>query len=944
MSQIGISPTDTACNGFIRGDPMFNLQFKKTVASFATCAAIAGALLGPGAVYAQERAMLEEITVTAQRREQSLKDVPISVQAFDGREVTRQGIISLSELSAFSPGLIVKDWSEEQGLILRGAGTQSKNLGVEQGVPTFIDGVHFGRGSQVRNSYLDLERIEVLKGPQPVFFGQNAAAGALNITTRKPTPEWEGNLSADVGNFGKTSVEGAVGGPITETFGIRVAAKYYELEGFMTDYYTGKKFPERESKTARMTLQWTPTDNFQSTLKVDWAENDLGPRVWPLVLDKYYEDPELNHPERTTIIGISATGAAGAVERGLRVGQFSDVGWVYTGPFVNPYDEVVASGIPLTEASGVADGLVLDWTKCFADGGLMIMDGGFTPYTADGIAGPEDPVVEVESRGRQPVRPSQFESCNMADESASTPWHSILDLNYTLANGVEIESKTAYSKHRFHNTPHNSGGGAFAANPRSRGEDLDQWSTELRFTSEAGGAIEWMAGMYFQNNKLDAWSDSYRANGRRSLRSQRTSEESDWRSVFATVTFNFLGDKASLDLGGRYTGISKKAEGSNNHAEWFVIDRVEAGGDGSIVRIPAGFDIRGSSTRAQISRAILEQHPGIANGSIVGRSNMSRICTDLYGEQLNSRFISENSRCANVSATISDDSFDPQVVFRYRTSDDVSWYVKYATSFKSGAFDNGVSEVARFEDTFTFGPEEYEIWEVGMRGNFMDGRLSAEATLFTTDMTGVQVSFIDRVLDRNITKNIAEQSSDGLELGLRFAASDRITLSAYAAFLDATIDKFEDAVCTEDERVTGNCREEDGPDGPAGTTDRSGADARNAPDWQLTASMQWELPTIISGLRHDLDITFLASDDYVTDRSFSRVIDMPSYEDLNVSYEIGPEAGRWSLLLYGRNLLEPTPRYNGDFDIAGDGVIGSEAQIGTTNFATYGARFTLNFD
>jgi outer membrane receptor protein involved in Fe transport len=180
---------------------MFNLQFKKTVASFATCAAIAGALLSPGAVYAQERAMLEEITVTAQRREQSLKDVPIS------------------ELSAFSPGLIVKDWSEEQGLILRGAGTQSKNLGVEQGVPTFIDGVHFGRGSQVRNSYLDLERIEVLKGPQPVFFGQNAAAGALNITTRKPTPEWEGNLSADVGNFGKTSVEGAVGGPITETFG-----------------------------------------------------------------------------------------------------------------------------------------------------------------------------------------------------------------------------------------------------------------------------------------------------------------------------------------------------------------------------------------------------------------------------------------------------------------------------------------------------------------------------------------------------------------------------------------------------------------------------------------------------------------------------------------------------------------------------------------------------
>ena len=435
-----------------------------------------------------------------------------------------------------------------------------------------------------------------------------------------------------------------------------------------------------------------------------------------------------------------------------------------------------------------------------------------------------------------------------------------------------------------------------------------------------------------------------------SLRAQRTSEESDWRSVFATVTFNFWDDKASLDLGGRYTGISKKAGGSNQHAEWFVIDRVEAGGDGSIVRVPSGFDIRGGSTRAQISRALLAAHPGIANGSIVGRSNMSSICTDLYGETLNSGFIDENSRCASVESTIEDDSFDPQVVFRYRSSEDISWYAKYATSFKSGAFDNGVSEVARFADTFTFGPEEYETVEIGMRGTFMDGRMSAEATLFTTDMTGVQVSFIDRVLDRNVTKNIAEQSSDGLELGLRFAASDRITLSAYASFLDATIDKFEDAVCTEDERVTGNCRTEQdsidlvGDDSLEGTTDRSGADARNAPDWQLTASMQWELPTIISGWRSDLDVTFLASDDYVTDRSFSRVIDMPSYEDLNVSYEVGPEEGRWSLLVYGRNLLEPTPRYNADFDIAGDGVIGSEAQIGTTNFATYGARFTINFD
>jgi iron complex outermembrane receptor protein len=280
----------------------------------------------------------------------------------------------------------------------------------------------------------------------------------------------------------------------------------------------------------------------------------------------------------------------------------------------------------------------------------------------------------------------------------------------------------------------------------------------------------------------------------------------------------------------------------------------------------------------------------------------------------------------------------------------MSWYLKYATSFKSGAFDNGVSEVARFPDTFTFGPEEYEIIELGMRGSFLDGRMSAEATLYTTDITGVQVSFIDRVLDRNITKNIAEQTSDGLELALRFAASDRVTLSAYAAFLDATVVSFPDAVCTEDERITGACRTEEdsieivGNDSLEGTIDRSGVPARNAPDWQFTGNMQWELPTFISGYRSDLDITVLASADYITNRAFTRYIDMPSYEDINVSYEIGPEEGNWTLLFYGRNLLEPTPRYNPDVDLVGDGVIGADAQIGITNFATYGARFTINFD
>ncbi|NIN34230.1 MAG: TonB-dependent receptor plug domain-containing protein, partial [Gammaproteobacteria bacterium] len=272
-------------------------------------------------------AQLEEIVVTAQRREQSLQDVPVSLQTFSGDDMNRQGFDTLAELTTYAPGLVIKAGSEEQGLILRGAGTQSKNLGIEQGVPTFIDGIHFGRGSQVLNGYMDIERVEVLKGPQPVFFGQNAAAGALNIETRKPGDEWEASLTGEFGNFGKKVVEGAIGGPVNDTFGIRVAAKWYRLEGFMRDFFTGDKFPQREYKTVRLTTVWRPIENFEASWKVEVQKNNLGPRVNVIAFDKFaFDSPDLKHALRTPITGILT---ANVPPVDLEVGQITNLGYKY---------------------------------------------------------------------------------------------------------------------------------------------------------------------------------------------------------------------------------------------------------------------------------------------------------------------------------------------------------------------------------------------------------------------------------------------------------------------------------------------------------------------------------------------------------------------------------------------------------------------------------------
>ena len=866
---------------------------------------------------------LEEIIVTAQRRQQSLQDVPISIQTFQGSDIARQGFHTLAELTVYAPGLVIKDQSEEQGLLLRSAGTQSKNMAVESGVPIFVDGIHMGRGSQLKGGLMDIEGVEVLKGPQPVYFGQNAAGGALIMRSRKPGDEWEANLSGEYGNFGMKIIEGGFGGPVTDTLGVRVAAKYYYLEGFMRDWFTGDKFPQRETKTVRGTVVWNPSERFQATLKGEMQYNDLGPQVNPIVLDRFSAKPKLTHPERTVLLGISSLNIPGVKQE---IGEYTRLGYKYGPTYVNPRLEAQASGIPITEASTAAVGTVFDLTTCQKTGGMIVSPGGIPA-----------------------MQPHKADACNLTDESESWPANGLLDLVYTFDNGIEINSLTGYSEQEFYNSPGNSGGGAFNNNVRTRGEDYNQWSTEFRVSSATGGQFEWMTGAYYQINDLDYWSDRYRLDGQRPLLAVRASDDSEWKSIFATATYNFWDNKASIDLGGRYTQVHKEGKGFNSAAEYFVRNEISAGGNGAVIRVPFGIDVTASGARGTASRAFLTANPGIVNGSIVGRSEFTLNCSSLAATKITG-LTPPASACVQVANTIDEDSFDPQVVLRYRPNDGMSFYAKYATAFKAGGFDLAVSELPALAADFTFGPEEYEIYEVGGRGSFMDGRLSTEATVYYMDMAGIQVTFVSRELDRSITNNIGKQDVKGVELSARYAATERLTLSAYIALMKGQIVEFNDSVCTSDEKVAGVCRDaaasmkEVGTLKLVGTINRSNVEARNAPDWQFSTNARYELPTMLEGYYSNVDVFFMASDDILTNRDFSRKVSMERFADMNLSMEIGGTDERWAFTVYGRNLFAPKPTYFPKYDLDGEGILsGSDVEIGLSHFTTYGLRFNYKF-
>src|SRR5688572_1608070 len=202
-----------------------------------------------GPASAQE---LEEIVVTAQRRAQSLQEVPISLEAISGQDLLDQYYRTIDDLAEFSPSIEIDVRMQDQNVSIRGMGTTGSSLALEQSAPTFMDGVVLGRTSIIKGALMDVERIEVLRGPQPVYFGQNAVAGAFSIITRKPSETWQGDVQVEVGNFGRRTVEGGVGGPITDTLGIRVAGKYDELAGYLTDVVTDDRFPERRDRSGRV--------------------------------------------------------------------------------------------------------------------------------------------------------------------------------------------------------------------------------------------------------------------------------------------------------------------------------------------------------------------------------------------------------------------------------------------------------------------------------------------------------------------------------------------------------------------------------------------------------------------------------------------------------------------------------------------------------------------
>jgi outer membrane receptor protein involved in Fe transport len=686
-------------------------------------------LISPQIAYTQ---VLEEVLVTARKRTESLTDAPVAVSVVDGETLIREGITNLEQLSSQVPGLQLGRTTFTSSIYIRGIGS-AMNAGFEQSAGMYVDGIYQPRSRQFTLSLVDLNRIEVLRGPQSLLFGKNTVAGAIKVETADPFPgeDFNGYLLADIEpEYGTARGTAVFSGGLTDTFAARLALRYQETDGYVDNVYIDKEVQQRDDTIGRLSLVWEPTESLRVVGKIAHTEMDgKGTEQVNAVANSDLLDETLagnTEPIVTNVLGAIAafntpgfTAATGSKEYESWTGNLD---WA-------PYDE------EKTEANQAS--LRLDWQ--------------LDQLTITSLTGYTD--FEFKQSLDVDFHPGNVAHGGGGEETDSFSQEFRISSNYggffNFTAGVYYEDQNVNMAYQ-NNIDGTMGGtlGQIPANtlnpalppiPLSALGINSLWNgTVLSLLDPAAAALI--------GAEQDVLMDRYSFDS-----------ENDSTAVFLELSFD-LSDSLALDIGGRWSEDTKESLKK-------VAVGVGAPSDGVIVidnnGVPTGALDAQNTALVGISWGLLSTYPS------------------------NQKLEREESH------------FDPSVRLRWDASYDTMVYLSYVEGYKSGGFnptadtsnpDGSPAEGTEFED------ENAEAWELGIKSSYWDNRARLSATLFHTQVDDLQVTSF-RGTSFTVS-NAASITSQGVELEAQYALSGQWELGGSLAYLDSEFDDYENAPCT----------------------------------------------------------------------------------------------------------------------------------------------------
>ena len=597
------------------------------------------------------------VIVSATRRAENIQTVPISLTVVDGDYMARSGINNLEDLSTHVPNFNMSTSSQVTNtrLIIRGVGSVG-NTAVEGSVGVFIDGVYYPRPGSIINNLLDINTVEVLRGPQGTLFGRNTPMGALNITTNDPTDDFRAKTHVSYGNYNDVNIGTTLSGGLSDTIYGLASVNYSDRDGYGYNELTNKEIGDVEDLSFRGKLLFDISDSVEAKLTVDFAEvNHTGTIVELL--------PETNSPRF-----IATTQAL----YGVPAGSGDD-----------PYDQVV---------NQVND-----------------------------------------------------------DKATDSQWGVTAQFKFDLSD-FELKSITAIRN--WENDYQDEATLRIAADlvPRNSFYTNDTLSQEFQILSPESDTFDYVAGLFYYKEDFDI--DTFFDAG------------ADYCSptVFGIVRGQLIA--AGLAPAAATTTALAQA----NACAGFAQDKF----------------VTSQFKQELESLAVFAQgtfHINDRLDTTIGLRWTNDEKTGSFEQQLNNPFASIfRSPESTTDLKVDEKKVTWLANVRYQFNDDVMGFLTRSTGFKSGGF-NSQGTLEGLGDRRTFDNETTENTEIGLKSSFFDNALTANVTLYQTDIKDFQSRSFDGL--SFITTNAGELRQKGIEIDFKYTPTDNLHFSGGLGTLDS---------------------------------------------------------------------------------------------------------------------------------------------------------------
>jgi iron complex outermembrane recepter protein len=659
---------------------------------------------------------LGEIVVTARQRTERLLDVPVAVTVESAADINRYASKELVDIAQMAPQVMIAQVGSGSGtsFIIRGIGSSTLDSGLDQSVAINVDGVLSSRGRSVQQSYFDLADVEVLKGPQALFFGKNTPAGVISLSSANPTKEFTAEEAAGYEFIAHEIYNnGYVSGPITDTLGVRFAYEAREMRGWMENLAAGglagaepatgmnifpadQWGPKQREINGRLTLAYNPSDNFDALLKFDTGES--------------------------TDNGEGTNG---------------EVVYCPSGHVQNPGEPPD----PFTH-------------NCGANGTTSY--GTLPSALVYGVVGAHD-----NGSGHQSYQPI-FTSLK-ADWSAGP---------------VKLTSVTGFNRYAdvyfqpsFERT-------VYDLNFGSQEEIYKSFSQEFRALSSFDSPLNFMAGGYYETEKLD---------NTQGLR------------IAPLPIDPVTGYYMSIAKGGEIKSSTYSAFGQLMYK---LIDNLELDGG-----------VRWSRDIKDMTQANTYVHPG------------------LTAEFPLTPFV----------GSYSSDSVSPEATLTWHPTSQQTFYAAYKTGYKSGGFGlPAILSINTTVNDLEFKPEKVKGGEVGAKGLYMDGRLRIDSDVYLYDYSDLQVDVFNGTTITYQILNAAAARVEGVETDLHYEAASNLQLRAAVGYNRARYRSF-NSPCYGGQTIAEGCNLAP-QGGAYTEQNLSGSPTVQAPDWSGNAGFTYTRP------------------------------------------------------------------------------------------------------